>query len=234
VRLRDTGEVERSPLRIAATSYLTFTGEMLRPDETLFRGSSGSFAMAGDRPLGMIVSTSPDGRTGDFIRIEEIEPNLRRWMTRRVGLEAPAATGSATGPDAAGEGDGIAVRLVSAARPPIGSEFIPENMLGAGAYIFEPGVNRMEFRIPGAESVALSRVVLETASEAGHAMPNEVRIEVSSSPEGGNWRRFGSAVMAPDGILDLRRSAQLARWVAVTVLSARAEGPVRIDRIRFE
>jgi hypothetical protein len=233
VRLRDNGEVERAPIRIATTSYLTFDGVMVASEDTIYQGSSGAFAMSGDRPLGMLISTT-DGRGGQFIRIEEIEPNLRRWITRRVGLTSRPVTAGVTAGAEDASAAAIPVTLVSAARPPIGSDFVPENLLGPGAYIFEPGINRIEFRVPGSEAVSLSRVVIETAADSGDALPSDITLEVSNRPDGGNWRPFHAGTMAQDGVLDLRRSAQLVRWIAITVRSAQSEGPVRIDRVQFE
>ena len=231
VRLRDSGEVERMPLRLDATGYLEFTAAPLDPEDSFWRGSSGAFAMDGAALLGMVVRTDAGGRGGHFIRIEEIGANLERWISRGVSLPTGAAPG-ATGP--VGAGEGLRMQLVSAQRPPIGSDHVPENLIGPGAYVFEPGRNRIVFRLSGGTAVPVSGLRLHSDPADGQTMPKAVRVEVSSTADGDRWRAFLEGEVAPDGRLHLRRSSQLARRVAVTVLSAREEGPVRIDQIVLE
>lgn len=133
------------------------------------------------------------------------------------------------------EGAGLRMQLVSAQRPPIGSDHVPENLIGPGAYVFEPGRNRIEFRLSGGTAVPVSGLRLHSDPGDGQTMPKAVRVEVSSTAEGDDrWRSFLEGEVAPDGRLHLRRSSQLARRVAVTVLSAREDGPVRIDQIMLE
>lgn len=234
VRLRDSGEVERMPLRLRETGYLEFTAAPLNPEDSLWRGSSGAFAMDGAAPLGMVVRTDAEGRTGHFIRIEEIGANLQRWITRGVGLQAVGAAPGARAAAGAAPLEGLPAQLVSALRPAIGSEHLPENLLGPGAYVFEPGRNRIVFRLSGPAAVPVSGMRLQSQPAEGQAMPMEVRVELSSAAEGERWRLFFEGEVAPDGLLEFHRSAQLARRVSVTVLSARSAGPVRIDSISFE
>lgn len=228
-RLRDSGEVERVPLDFVDARYLTFSAIMSRADESFFRGTSGAVAYVGERPMGMVITTS-DGREGQFIRIEEIYLNVARWVNRsvRFGTPAPALAAPAAG-------EGMRIVLQSVSQPPISSEHVPENMLSEGAYIFAAGRNQIIFRLPGATPTALSRIEMRSDPDAGYALPRQIRVEVSTAADhGSGWRNFATADMAPDGVLLVNRSAQLARWVRLTVESAQDLGPVGIARVSMQ
>ncbi len=233
VSLRGSGEPERRPMRISQSGYLTLEAEFTRPGDDVFEGVSGSFLFMGQRPVGMAIeATGPN--SARFIRIEEIHAAAARWINRRGAVFAAA---SAPAAPAAPEAPGLPVALEFAAAP-LAPEFAAANALedGPAIYVFAPkGPNRMAFRLEGAAAAPLSRVVMSTDPEAGHALPLDVAVEVSTREDGGGAARFfASGRMDPEGRFDQKRSPVLARWIFVTVRSAQKDGPVRIDRIRFE
>ena len=229
LRMRDSGEVERLPLEFEDAGYLTFTSRMARIEDSFFRGTSGAFAFVGERPMGMVVTTT-DGRAGQFIRIEEIHKNIARWVQRsvRLGTEAPVSTTSPIG-------DGMRIVLHSVTQPPLSSDVVPENMLGEGAYVFPAGRNQIIFRIPGVTAGALSQLELRSDPQSDYALPRQIRIEVSTAREPTTgWRHFAEVEMTPDGVGAIERSAQLARWVRLTVETAQGFGAIGIETVSME
>lgn len=226
LRLRDSGEVERLPLEFEDAGYLTFTSRMRRVDDAFYRGTSGAFAFVGERPMGMVITTT-DGRAGQFIRIEEIHKNISRWVQRsvRFGTAAPVSTTPQLG-------DGMRIVLHSVTQPPLTSDVIPENMLQSGSYVFPAGRNQIIFRIPGMAPSAFSQIDIRSDPEAAYALPRQIRVEVSTASEPTTgWRHFAEAEMAPDGVFTINRSAQLARWVRLTVETAQDFGAIGISAV---
>jgi hypothetical protein len=226
LRLRDTGEVERSALEFEDARYLTFKARMARQEDAFFRGTSGAFAFVGDRPMGMVVSTT-DGQEGQFIRIEELYQNIARWVQRSVRF-----VGTAPSADTAPLVDGMRIVLHSVTQPPLNSDTAPENMRQEGAYVFPAGRNQIIFRIPGVNPGALARIDLRSDPDADYALPRLIRVEVSTATEPtAGWRHFAEAEMAPDGVFTINRSAQLARWVRFTIETAQDFGPIGIEAV---
>jgi len=229
LRLRDTGEAERIPLEFADARYLTFTARMARQEDTFFRGTSGAFALVGDRPMGMVVTTT-DGQEGQFIRIEELHQNVARWVQRSVRF-----VGAAPSADTVPLGDGMRIVLHSVTQPPLTSDTAPENMRQEGAYVFPAGRNQIIFRIPGVNPGALARIDLRSDPDAAYALPRLIRVEVSTAAEPSTgWRYFAEAEMAPDGVLAINRSAQNARWVRLTVETAQDFGAIGIESVSMQ
>lgn len=234
VSLRPSGEVERRPMRVSDSGYLTLDAEFTRPGDEVFEGISGSFLFIGARPAGMAVEAL-DQRSARFIRVEEIHAAAARWIGRRGAVFEAAAPEAPAGLEA--QAPELAVKPERAA-PALSPAFAVGNALkdGPQAYVFAPqGPNRMAFRIEGEAAKSLTRAALLTDPEGGHALPRAILIEVSSREDGGGAPRFfASGNMGPDGRFDQKRSPVLARWIFVTISSAWSEGPVRLDRIRFE
>ncbi len=235
VSLRPSGEVERRPMRVSDSGYLTLEAEFTRPEDEVFEGISGSFLFIGARPAGMAIEALGQ-RSARFIRVEEIHAAAARWIGRRGAV----FTQSVAPEEAAGleaRAPELEARPERAA-PALSAAFAVANALkdGPQAYVFAPqGPNRMAFRLEGEGARSLTRAAIMTDPEGGHALPRAILVEVSSREDGGGAPRFfASGNMGPDGVFDQKRSPVLARWVFVTISSAWTEGPVRIDRIRFE
>src|SRR5690606_26822816 len=135
---------------------------------------------------------------GRFIRIEEIHQNVARRLSRRAGFSvADADTPTTTEGDEAA----LAFHLVSATVPPTDPDHSESNLGGAGSYVFQlTRPNRMVFQTTGNEAVSLSQVKLRADTESGYAVPRDIRIDVSSSPDGQRTRAFYSGEMPSDGV----------------------------------
>ncbi|VDC33592.1 hypothetical protein XINFAN_03905 [Pseudogemmobacter humi] len=230
-RLRSSGEVERIPMQITRTDYLTLEAMVTKPGEELFKGSSGAFLFEGDRPIGMITEalTPTEGR---FIRIEEIGQNIARRISRQA---APvAAGGGAVSAPEAPDSVGLAFEAVSAILPPLTPDQGEANLTGPGLYAFSLSrPNRIAFRVRGEAAAILSRVRIRATDEEGFAVPRDITVEVAADGAGQRARPFAMGVMGPDGTLELTGAATSARWVYVTIRSAWDEAPVGIDAVSF-
>lgn len=230
VRLRASGEVERLPMRVSQTHYLTFDATLTQPGAELYQGTSGALVFAGGVPVGMAIE-APTPTEGRFVHMEEIHLNTARWLARRSGAFA-----ADTRPAPTVQPAGFAVELVEASAPAISAEHSAERLLGDGAYVFQPqGPNRLLFRVTGDAAVTVSQVSLQSQPDAGHALPRDIRVDVSSRHEPGPpYRFFASGQMGPDGKFEQKRSPTMARWIQVTIESAWSEGAVRVDGVGFE
>lgn len=231
VFIRDTGQVDRFALRVTRTAYLDFEAEFLAEsvDDEVFAGLSGSFLMIEGRPSGMAL-TKRGARQVRFMRIEEVALNIGRWLSE--GGRAPFRPG----PEAA-EGEGLPLVLADAQTPSIDSETMAENLLGPGAYVFQPhGPVEIVLDIRGEEAMTIRRILMTSDSSAGYALPRDVAVEVTSSAAPPyKWRIFWLGEMTDGGLLDTgERGTTLARRVRLTIRSAWGQGPVGIESVRVD
>lgn len=133
MQLSATGEPRPTRMQVTEAGYLTFGARLTRDGAELRQGISGAFLMVSGNPVGMALRMTSQTE-GIFLRSEEIEMNLRRWLTRRAGLtvtEAPAAPAPAPAPLSRFE-------VVSAASAPVSPEMSEQNLFGPGRYVFAP------------------------------------------------------------------------------------------------
>jgi len=231
LRLRQSGEPERVEMLVTDSQYLTLEAEIADGRSELFKGTSGAFLFAENKPLGMVVEAlSPTA--GRFIRIEEIYQNVARRVSRRAGF----SVADADAPVVAADGDdiGLAFRLDGALLPPIAPDFSESNLSGSGSYVFQlTRPNRIAFQAAGDESVSLSQVRLRADIESGFAVPRDIRIDVSSSPDGQRTRPFYSGEMPSDGVLVAKAQPTRVRWVFVTVSSGWDSSQIGLDSVTF-
>lgn len=232
-RLRSSGEVERIPMQITRTDYLTLEAVVAKPGDELFKGTSGAFLFEGDRPIGMIIEamTPTEGR---FIRIEEIGQNISRRISRQAAPIAAGGGGALPVPEQSDNRASLAFEAVSAILPPLTPDQGEANLTGPGVYAFHlTRPNRIAFRVRGDAAAVLSRVRIEAAREEDLATPRDITVEVAADGAGQRARPFAMGVMGPDGVLELTGAPTSARWVYVTIRSAWDEAPVGLDAVSF-
>jgi hypothetical protein len=164
------------------------------------------------------------------MRVEEIALNLGRWL----GSGGSQFSEMKRSPESRLAEDILPLSLLDAQTPAVDTAHMAENVLGSGAYVFEPlGEAVLVLGIQGEKAAALRHMVMESDPDAGGALPKSVRIDVDSAQIGpGRWRLFWSGDMGRDGVLDTGRlGGTLARRIRITILSAWSPGPVRIDKI---
>lgn len=226
-----SGRVRQVPMEITETSYLELEAKVLGSDLELPPGHSGAFLFLDGRPAGMAVRAWKQLDGAVFLHMEEIALNAGRW----IGDQGAAF--AAVPPPEPEPGGGLAVRLVEWSAPPVSPEFPAEAMLRPeGDFLTAPrGPLRLRFRVDGDRPVELSRAVVMSDPEAGHALPKDILVEVDSTPGRTRPRIFWDGEMAQDGLADSgARLGVSALWITVTITSAWTEGPIAIRQIRFE
>lgn len=231
LRLRQSGEPERVEMLVTDSQYLTLEAEITDGKSELFKGVSGAFLFTGDKPLGMVIQALSTTK-GRFIRIEEIYQNVARRISRRAGFSTidDGAAVTMTGDD----DDGLSFRLVSTTLPPIAPDLSENNLSGPGSYVFQLiRSNQMAFQTAEDGTISLSQVRLRADLESGYAVPRDIRIDVSSSPDGQRTRPFYSGEMPSDGVLVAKAQPTRARWVFVTISSGWDSSQIGLDSISF-
>lgn len=76
LRLRQSGEPERVEMLVTDSQYLTLEADIADGKSELFKGTSGAFLFAENKPLGMVIEALSPTK-GRFIRIEEIYQTWR-------------------------------------------------------------------------------------------------------------------------------------------------------------
>lgn len=228
LRLTPNGEETRNRVRIGDRNYLTFTGTLETSGTDIAQGTSGAFAFADGRPLGMAISSDGPTRAA-FMRSGEILIHVRRFLEEQGGAYAPSAEVAAktesTVPGA------LPLQYVRSSAPPLNPRFAPENMVGTGQFVFSPQ-RRMSFVFGFDDITAVSRVMIRSTASASQTTPKNIIVRWSLDPEG---RRFGSwhrGEMGPDGVFDSgQMAARNLRYVEIIVLNTWSAGEVVIDAV---
>lgn len=230
-RLSGAGEIERTALTIGNRTYLTFNG-VVAEGESVAKGTSGAFAFASSRPIGMAVTSDGD-RRATFIRSGEIRINVARWLQEHGRPFSARETA-----DRLTEFDDtdLPLRFETASSPPVEPGYVGENLTQAdGIYVTQPeGGISLLFRLgDGADAVPLSQVIIEAPPGAGFAVPRDLMIEFSARDDGQSMRIFDRGQMGLEGeFVSDRRAPRNARWLRIRILSAWDPGPVAIGRVR--
>lgn len=230
-RLSGAGEIERTTLTVGDRTYLTFNG-VVPEGERVAEGTSGAFAFASGRPIGMAVTSDGD-RRAQFVRAGEIRINVARWLEEHGRPFAAEATAD---PTEELDQAGLLIRFESASTPPVEPGYVGENLTQAdGIYVTQPrGSIILLFRLgDGSTAVPLSQVMIDVPPGTGFAVPQDILIEFSAREDGKSMRIFHRGQMGLDGrFISDRQAPRNARWLRVRILSAWDPGPVAIGRVQ--
>lgn len=230
LRLSPLGEEERVPIRVLDRDYLSFAGELVGDGDVIMQGTSGSFAFADGKPIGMAV-TSDDPSRASFMRSEEIALNLGRYLSEQGRAFAPTAASHKSLPS-----DGLAIRDLRSSVAAVLPQYGVDNLLGVGAWVAEPnGRVELVFRVGERSATSVQRVMMTAPSEGAYAVPKAISIFIDASPSGSSFRFWTQGEMRPDGVFDTGPLAgRNARWVKVVIGSAWSSGAIALDRIVVE
>ncbi len=226
-RLTPVGELMRDPITIDDFTYLTFSARRREDGKAIRRGTSGAFAFIDNTPVGMAIRSADDA-TGRFIRSDEIHLHVNRYLNE---ILAPRAMEVGNAQDLPGS---LPLIFRGTSAPPVNPQYAPENLLGAGSYVFDLSDRvTIEFEFPGEQASAVSRVVVTAPAEGGYSLPREIFIEMSPFASGGRYFALGRFQVGFDGVLDTGRVASRnARRLRLTILNAWSEGPLAIDAVQ--
>ncbi|MCQ0971983.1 hypothetical protein MLD63_16290 [Paracoccus sp. TK19116] len=228
LRIRESGEIERLPMVVTKGNYLTFDAETRSSDVNIFKGTSGAFVFDGDQALGMAVEALSE-TSARFIRTEEIHMNLRRRLGRRV---EPVPTGATESGTIEASPDDLDFKVMWTTLPPLYPDQGEENIGGDGSYVFNLSKpNTIALRLDEASVGPVSRILIQTSPDSEFSLPGDITVELSPTDNGTRRLPPRSATMGADGLLDVRLSPTLARWVYITVQSGQDSGSIAIDRV---
>ena len=226
-RLSPTGEEERVALRITRRDYLTLEAEVSDAGQSVYQGTSGAFAFAGDEPIGMAI-TSDDPVRLRLMRTEEIAMNLRRYLDEQgAAFVADARTAPEARPD------GIPLDVISASVAPVAPDLGPENVVGPGDYVFRAQRGaEIVLKIRGGNAVAVRRLTITTEPDPDRTLPKSVLILSDAGESGTRLREWTRGTVAPDGTFDTGTKApRNVRWLKIVVLSTWAGGSAAIGDV---
>jgi hypothetical protein len=163
----------------------------LRPDagDELFKGLSGSLVLAGDNPVGILMSVDPETGEGRALRYDRAIETLRPFFGLPGGTAA--ATQEKTVPQSASTG--MQATVVSWSSPPIGAEFRAANLIDTGDNnsiwyaVADKFPLELVIQLPGdrAHTVDALRLIGEGV-EPGERLPRDFEVLVSGTGRG-NW-----------------------------------------------
>lgn len=229
-RLTSSGEEERVPIQITARDYLTIEAEPASADAEIYQGTSGAMAFAAGQPVGMAIKSDNPGHVR-LMRSEEIFMNVNRYLNEQgIAFEAE------TEPAPAAQEAGFLVTVQGTTVPPVSPDMPVENVLGDGLFVFGQTTESaaITFAVEGSAPATLRRARITTPIDAGYALPKRILVFAGQGESPDNMRIWARGEMSPDGIFDTGVIASVsADWIRVMIVSARASGPVAIDRITF-
>lgn len=231
LRVTPLGEEERLPIRVLDRSYLYFIGEVTRPGDAIGQGTSGAFAFAASRPIGMAI-THDDPTRARFMRAEEIVLNLGRYLSDQGNAFRASAPTQDT---VSAPPKGLPIGNVTTNSAPTLPQFGPDNLIRDGIYVTRPsGPVEITLRLDSAGPKVVHRVRLNAPSE-GYAVPRDIIISLDAGEDGSRFRFWTRGQMTPDGVFDTGLLApRNARWVRIVLRSAWGDGKIGLDRVTVE
>ena len=223
------GGVDNLDMSVSRSDYLEFTGQFIEKGYAGKKGMSGGFALVESTPVGMARATTTDGSI-QFIQMAEIAMNLRRWLDRSAFSAPPAPQ------EAPSEQDGTPYSIISANPPAIDGAHIIEAMIeGTNPYAYPAGKNaEIVLKNLAEEEKVLSRLRVISLPRDGYSQPKQIRIDVT--PRAGGTAQYWRIDTFPlDGLYDTGRVARrFADSIKITLIGARGNDPVHVDRIILE
>lgn len=221
----DAGGLTYREMRISEVrDHKTFEAVFSDTDRA-FQGRSGAFLFRGDQPVGMVRTQLGEGKHG-FLRIQEIEMNVRRLLTARGDVFVSEAL-----PVEAPQPAGFAVRVHgSDLRPAAIGETVESVIMGDQPFRYR-GSGYIDLIVADESRQNLRGVRIDGAPDDG--MPKSISMYTSPTVEGTppmTW--FANGTSDPAGVFDtgLRRDVPFRRLRIV--LDGSWSGSVRrIDQI---
>lgn len=226
-RLTASGEDEWVDLRVLQRDYLTLSTTVVAPEARIYKGTSGAFAFVGGVPVGMAI-TSDDPTRATLMRAEEIAINVNRFLT-----EQGAAFLEDTAPDPVLQAGGFALTVAEVTAPAISPDTGPQNILGAGSYVFAPQ-RAMEIllRVHGDALAPLSQLLVKSPVQDSTALPRRIIVMTGARATADRMRVWYRGEMAPDGLMDSGpRAVRDVRWIKLIIASTWGHGNLAIDEV---
>ncbi|WP_200251269.1 discoidin domain-containing protein [Thiococcus pfennigii] len=209
-------------------------GEFLRVQPThatnqLVKGQSGSLLLAGDTPIGMLLSVDSRFGVGKVIRLDRLLEKVERRLGDSAPLAPAAAVRGATAPVAADAGAAITgwsalpVDATHRAANLVASDDAPPWIADVDAWPVE-----IELELLGGRTTITGIELDGRGIEDPGVLPAVVEIMISATGEGRRWRSVaGGPIAFEDGVARVSIAPSWARHVRLTI-SAPADGGRRV------
>jgi len=224
------GGVDNPELAVIGTDYLEFTGRFSDPAEAGKKGMSGSFALLAGRPVGMARAVDDSGAVR-FVQMAEIAMNLRRWLDRSANMAPAPSDPEGQGQ---GQGEGLPYEVVSSSPAAVDGAHLIEAMVeGSAPFVYPAGQDATILLRNLAEGQkVVTRLRIESLPDAGYSQPRYVRIDLIAQEDNPRPQFWKAEPFPPDGVFDTGALARrYAAQLRITLIGARGDAPVRIDRI---
>lgn len=209
-------------------------GEFLRVQPThatnqLVKGQSGSLLLAGDTPIGMLLSVDSRFGVGKVIRLDRLLEKVERRLGDSAPLAPAAAVRGATAPVAADAGAAITgwsalpVDATHRAANLVASDDAPPWIADVDAWPVE-----IELELLGGRTTITGIELDGRGIEDPGVLPAVVEIMISATGEGRRWRSVaGGPIAFEDGVARVSIAPSWARHVRLAI-SAPADGGRRV------
>ncbi|WP_200381208.1 discoidin domain-containing protein [Thiococcus pfennigii] len=209
-------------------------GEFLRVQPThatnqLVKGQSGSLLLAGDTPIGMLLSVDSRFGVGKVIRLDRLLEKVERRLGNSAPLAPAAAMRGATAPVAADAGAAITgwsalpIDATHRAANLVASDDAPPWIADVDAWPVE-----IELELLGGRTTITGIELDGRGIEDPGVLPAVVEIMISATGEGRRWRSVaGGPIAFEDGVARVSIAPSWARHVRLAI-SAPADGGRRV------
>ncbi len=210
-------------------------------DNQLRKGQSGSLLVAGDRPVGMLLSVNARHGVGKVIRLDTMLAKFDAHIRDRPRTIAAAPAGDRAATSPAGEPRTVArqpLELLSWSAVAASASERPLNLL---ALDDRPGWRAnvtdwpviLEFGL-GEERVAIRGLRLEAHASPPSALPGIVELFITATEGRDRWRSaFGGGLTYDNGVAVISMAPTWARKIRLVISASNGDpSQVALSRIR--
>lgn len=210
-------------------------------ENQLRKGQSGSLLVAGDKPIGMLLSVDARFGVGKVIRLDAMLSKFDRHMRGRTSqpvASARSAVSAAPTVESAQTVAGQPLTLLSwnvlagtEAERPINLLSMDDSAPWRANVAAWPVV--LEFGL-GESRMAIRGLRLEAGSVEPDRLPSSVEVFVSATEDRDRWRSlFGGALVFEDGVAEVTAAPTWARKIRLVISSSAGDSDqVSLNRLR--
>lgn len=216
------GSISRRQVTLIDVDLLYLRVRPRTPDDQLYKGLSGSLVLAGDSPIGILMSVNPETGEGRVLRYDRTIETLRPFF----GLNAAVrGRDTDTEPAAASPSGSVLGEVISWSTPSLGANYraahLVDGRMDTQWYSRAGGFpQEIVISLPGEKAHTLSEVRLIGAGvEPKERLPRDFELLISATEQGG-WMPVGSGTyFMRDADKSMRFAPVRARRVMLRIYS---------------
>ncbi len=210
-------------------------------DNQLRKGQSGSLLVAGDKPIGMLLSVNARFGVGKVIRLDAMLGKFDAYVRNRPAAAAPVAGSQTASPVAAAAPQTVPGQLLELLSWNAVAASETERPLNLLALDDSPGWRAnvtswpvvLEFGL-GAERRAIQGLRLEAGASPPASWPGTVELFISATEGRDRWRSvFGGGLTYAEGVAEVSLAPTWARKIRLVISASSGESSqVALSRLR--